>query len=126
MEEEKNIINIEEAKKEMNVEEKGINIEDITYRLEEMLDAMDNSICNIEKINNEQTELIEIIENSNKAEKFNDFVNDTKQQMDNMNNQKNQLILKKEILKQIIDKCKNDSEISKYISMLSYLIGLFK
>lgn len=123
---------MEEDNKVINInDKKGLNIEDICYRLEEMSDAMQNSIDNIDKINNQQGKLIEIIANVEKdieedKKEFKEFIEETKEQCENLNSQKSSLFVKKEILTQIVDKCKEDKEVSKYISMLAYVIGLFK
>ncbi len=124
MDEENKVINIDSVKK-------GVNIEDICYRLEEMITAMEQSIDNINKVNSQQNKLISIIEESEKdieedKREFTEFINETKEQLEKMEEQKSQLLVKKEILTQVVDKCKEDSEVSKFISMLSFVIGLFK
>lgn len=124
MEEENKVINI-------NEEKKGIDIEDIRYRLEEMEDSMQQSIDNIEKINKQQNKLISIIENYEKdieedKKEFVKFISETKEQIKQLEEQKNQLKVKKEILNLIIAECKENKLVSRFISMLSFVIGLFK
>lgn len=129
MEEENKVININEGKKEINIneEKKGIDIEDIRYRLEEMEDAMQQSIDNIEKINKQQNKLLDIIkEKEENAKEFEDFIEDTNKQIKQMEEQKNQLVIKKEVLTLIIAECKENKLVSRFISMLSFVIGLFK
>lgn len=56
-------------------------------RLQEMYDAMLNSIENAQKIIKEQDELINVIEESTKAEDFADFVKSMKEQTEDINKQ---------------------------------------
>ena len=103
-----------------------IEIEDLTYRLEEMSEAMDMSIANANKVAKEQALLIEVIKASDKADKFKDFVESCEKQIDSLKTQATALAMRNSILKQVVAKCKENKNISKAISMLLEALGVFK
>lgn len=118
-----------EEKEEKIIEESnkegGIEIKDILYRIEEMKDAMNNSIENINNVVSQQLTLTDIINSSDKKEEFENFIKDMEKQNEQLNVQKNVLIIRKELLSQVIERCKNDIEQSKTVSILAKAIGMF-
>lgn len=103
-----------------------IEIEDLTYRLEEMSEAMDVSIANANKVAKEQALLIEVIKASDKADKFEDFVESCEKQIESLKAQATALAMRNALLKQVVAKCKADENISKAVSMLLEALGVFK
>ena len=106
-------------------EKKEVEIQDYLYRFEEMVDGMDASLRNLKEVIEQQEELVKVVENSNKAEYFEEFIKDTKEQTENLKNQFAKLNFKKSVLEQVIERCKNDVEHSKTISMLSTALSIF-
>ena len=90
-----------------------------------MVDGMDASLKNLKEVIEQQEELVKVVENSDKAEYFEEFIKDTKEQTENLKNQFTKLSFKKSVLEQVIERCKNDVEHSKTISMLSTALSIF-
>lgn len=103
-----------------------IEIEDLTYRLEEMSEAMDMSIANANNVAKEQMLLVEVIKASDKADKFKDFIESCEKQIESLKAQATALAMRTALLKQVVTKCKADENISKAVSMLLEALGVFK
>ena len=108
--------------------ENKVEIEDYTYRFEEMKESMEESLKNLILVMEQQEKLNELINNSSDEDKeyFKDFIEDTNKQLDVLKQQKVKLFANIEILKQIIERIKADSEQAKTISMLATLLNLFR
>ena len=103
-----------------------IEIPDQNYRLAEMADAMDQSIANAKKVANEQALLMNIVTKSDKAKDFKDFVKQCEQQVNNINAQVTTLEIRSSLLKQVVEKCNDNEEISRVVSMLLKALGVFE
>ena len=105
-----------------------VEIEDYTYRFEEMKESMEESLKNLILVMEQQERLNKLINNSSDEDKeyFKDFIEDTNKQLDVLKQQKVKLFANIEILKQIIERIKADSEQAKTISMLATLLNLFR
>lgn len=108
--------------------ENKVEIEDYTYRFEEMKESMEESLKNLILVIEQQEKLNELINNSSDEYKeyFKNFIEDTNKQLDVLKQQKVKLFANIEILKQIIERIKADSEQAKTISMLATLLNLFR
>lgn len=108
--------------------ENKVEIEDYTYRFEEMKESMEESLKNLILVMEQQERLNKLINNSSDEDKeyFKDFIEDTNKQLDVLKQQKVKLFANIEILKQIIERIKADSEQAKTISMLATLLNLFR
>ena len=108
--------------------ENKVEIEDYTYRFEEMKESMEECLKNLILVMEQQEKLNELINNSSDEDKeyFKDFIEDTNKQLDVLKQQKVKLFANIEILKQIIERIKADSEQAKTISMLATLLNLFR
>lgn len=106
------------------VEEQGTN--DYIYRFEEMKDAMEASINNLDRVKEQQAKLIELVENSEQKEFFNEFLEDSKKQQENFDKQREALQIKISLLATLLERCHNDSNAAEIVSMLSEILGLFK
>ena len=108
--------------------ENKVEIEDYIYRFEEMKESMEESLKNLILVMEQQERLNKLINNSSDEDKeyFKDFIEDTNKQLDVLKQQKVKLFANIEILKQIIERIKGDSEQAKTISMLATLLNLFR
>ena len=108
--------------------ENKVEIEDYTYSFEEMKESMEESLKNLILVMEQQERLNKLINNSPNEDKeyFKDFIEDTNKQLDVLKQQKVKLFANIEILKQIIERIKGDSEQAKTISMLATLLNLFR
>ena len=128
--EENNIMEIENE--EIRQDKNEMTIEDYCYRYEEMKDSMEQSIFNINKVIDHQTDLINIVKNAivdyeeDKKKEFETFVEGLKEQNENYQNQIGLLNVRIQLLTQILDECKQNPDAAKLISMLSVVLGLFE
>ena len=107
-------------------EAKEQEVKDYTYRFEEMKDAMEASINNLDRVKEQQAKLIKLVENSDQKEFFAEFLEDSKKQQENFDKQREQLQIKIALLVTLLDKCKANKEIEEAIAILSEVLGLFK
>lgn len=107
-------------------EAKEQEVKDYTYRFEEMKDAMEASINNLDRVKEQQAELIKLVENSEQKEFFAEFLEDSKKQQENFDKQREQLQIKIALLVTLLDKCKANKEIEEAVATLSEVLGLFK
>ena len=107
-------------------EAKEQEVKDYTYRFEEMKDAMEASINNLDRVREQQAKLIKLVENSDQKEFFAEFLEDSKKQQENFDKQREQLQIKIALLVTLLDKCKANKEIEEAIAILSEVLGLFK
>ena len=126
---EENIIKTEE-----NVQEEtqtvGIELEDKCYRYQEMVDAISQSIINMNSIIKQQERLIEIVENAEYTDDeekshFEGFIKESKEQVESLKSQIETLKTKQGLLILVLQKCYEDSEYAKVVTMLSDALGIF-
>lgn len=96
------------------------------YRFEEMKDAMEASINNLDKVKEQQAKLLKIVESDKDAEYFKDFIEESKKQQENFEKQRNELEVKIALLVTLLDKCKANEEVSQAVYTLCEILGLFK
>lgn len=101
-------------------------MENKLYRLEEMVDAIEQSKDNIHEVVGQQMDLIEIVQNSEKAEEFEDFLKESQEQVDNLNKQYEQLSMKQEAVETLIKLCKASEDAELAFELLSTALGLFE
>lgn len=97
-------------------------VENQTYRLEEMIEAMKASIENISAVCGQQMKLIEVCQLSNYRDDFKDFVKEVYEQIDELNRQKSALEKKCQIISEVVELCHTDEVVSDAVSKL--LLGL--
>ena len=110
---------------EATINENENKTENVLYKFEEMADAMQKSIENIEKIVSQQVKLINVIENNNEDKSFDEFLVESKSQTEKLNEQLNVLKHRQETLLLVIKKCKEDEKCSEVLSLLSDALGMF-
>lgn len=112
-------------------EKQEVEIEDICYRFEEMIDGMDASLKNIGQVIKQQRGLVDIISTAihdyDEEEKkpYDELCKSTEEQTRNLVDQANTLLYKKSLIEEVVKRCKEDSEHSKTISILAKGLGLF-
>lgn len=106
--------------------QKQVELENQTYRLEEMSDAMKKSIDNAKKICEEQQLLIDVVRASEHSEKFDDFVKNVETQIEDINSQIETLTVRSSLLDQVVIICKESDEAAKMTSMLLKALGVFE
>lgn len=88
-------------------EQTKVSIVDYTYKFEELVDQMEESVTNAEKVINEQLELIKIVKKADEKEMFKQFTEQLQLSIDDqlakVNDCKERILL----VKQIIEMCKN-------------------
>lgn len=117
-----------ETKEENVSKPTGVNVElmDQTYRLEEMAEAMQQSVKNAMKVAKEQAMLIRVINKSNEAKNFVEFITDVEHQIEDINHQITTLNVRIGLLKQVVNICRNDDETTKVVAMLLKALGIFE
>ena len=106
--------------------QKKVELEDKTYRLEEMSEAMKQSIANAKKVREEQDELVNIVLESSKASKFRDFTKNMEQQIENINKQTETLSVRSALLDNVVKACKDDDKVAEIVTMLVTALGVFE
>ena len=122
--EESNILKFEGEN--VKTEATQVAIEDYCYRFDEMKDAMTASVDNISKIIKEQTRLIEIVEAAEDAKDFEQFINESKEQITSLDEQRSKLNRNIGLLTMLLDKCREDASHAETVSLLSEILGLFR
>lgn len=102
-----------------------IKIDDLTYRLEETLDAMSQSMMNLRNVKDQQIALLNLVRVSDQAEEFKEFLEESEEQLTRLNEQEAKLYTKIELLKQVIDAAKANEEIAKTTTLLLMSLGVF-
>lgn len=100
-------------------------MENYTYRFEELSDALKNSICDIDKVIKEQSELIDDLTKI-KKKKYENFINDIRKTIEKYTEQKELLTNKLELTQKIINDLKESNEKVEFLSNLSDCLGIFK
>lgn len=127
MSEEKVIKHDFSKEKKLNEQsEVQIELEDYTYRLEEMIDSMEASLANLVKVQAQQKALIDIVKNNNEDKMFDEFIKESEKQMQTLEQQRQILTIRKEIFKQVVDAAKANESIARNISMFCKALGMFE
>lgn len=100
--------------------------ESLTYRLEEMVDAMEESLDNLKRITEQQKLLIKVVEESEESENFKEFIEDSKKQIENFVEQNEKLTLKKQSIEEIVSECKADAKTDSIVTNLLTALGIFQ
>lgn len=100
--------------------------ENYVYRFEEMTQSMEASIKNIDKVSNEQEKLIEVIENSEEKDFFEEFLNESKEQLQNLKVQKETISNRLVYINEFIDLCRNNEDANKALTLLVKGLNLFE
>ena len=134
MENEK-IIKMPENEEE-NKNKTAVEIEDYCYRIVEMRDSIVDTISNIEDTIAKQDRLVEIvkkaleqnvIEIDEKEKKyFTSFCEDIEKSCQDYKQQIDKLIIKRNLLNELLKRCDNNSENAQLISILCEAFGIFK
>ena len=106
--------------------ENKIEITNNMYRFEEMVDSMKQSIDNIDKVINEQTDLIEMIESHDADKKFEEMCTKLREQLDTYKNQQDTLKHRCELLGYVVNTCKENEELTKLICTFATALGMFE
>lgn len=125
---EENVIkhDFSKEKKSKAQSEVQIELEDYTYRLEEMIDSMEASLANLVKVQAQQKALIDIVKNNNEDKTFDDFIKESEKQMQTLEQQRQILTIRKEIFKQVVAAAKSNEIIARNISMFCKALGMFE
>ena len=134
MENEK-IIKIQENEEE-NKNKTAVEIEDYCYRIVEMRDSIVDTISNIEDTIAKQDRLVEIVKKAleqnvieideKEKEYFVKFCADIEQSCQDYKQQIDKLIIKRNLLNELLKRCDNNSENAQLISILCEAFGIFK
>ena len=96
-----------------------------TYRLEEMLDSMKDSIDNIASVIAKQKRLLEIVGDSPDAEDFADFIEASEKQIEDYEEQKEKLLERKSKLDFVIKSAKENEATDTLVNNFMDAIGMF-
>ena len=121
---------------EENKNKTAVEIEDYCYRIVEMRDSIVDTISNIEDTIAKQDRLVEIvkkaleqnvIEIDEKEKKyFTSFCEDVEKSCQDYKQQIDKLIIKRNLLNELLKRCDNNSENAQLISILCEAFGIFK
>lgn len=101
------------------------NNDEKLLRLEEMGEAIDASLANLETILSQQHLLLKVVEDSEYADAFTEFISETKAQCSNLDEQKTKLIDKKLKLNSVLKACQ-DPEKAKLVLLVFETFGIFE
>ena len=102
-----------------------VTFEDKTYRLEEMCDAIDQSVVNINNVIKQQKKLISIVNHSKHKDEFKEFVRSCNNQVTNLQQQRDAINEEQAILKVVIDMCHNNEECKKAVMLVLTALRVF-
>lgn len=108
-----------------NKEKCKIAIEKLTYRLEEMSDSMQQSVDNALSVKHEQVLLIDCLSTSAQADTFKDLIESCKLQIDELEKQITTLCIRKQLLDNVVNECKQNEKIENIVSTLLKALGVF-
>ena len=103
-----------------------VTFEDKTYRLEEMCDAIDQSILNINNIIKQQKKLISIVNHSKHKDEFKEFVQSCHKQIENLQTQRDAIAEEKTLLNVVIDMCHNNEDSKKAVTLVLTALRVFE
>lgn len=134
MENEK-IIKMQESEEE-NKNKTAVEIEDYCYRIVEMRDSIVDTISNIENTIAKQDRLVEIVKKAleknvieideKEKEYFVKFCDDVEKSCQDYKQQISTLIIKRNLLNELLKRCDKNSENAQLISILCEAFGIFK
>ena len=92
-------------------------MESKVYRLEELVESIEESINNLLKIKEQQSDLIDVIK-KNAKRKFKDFIEASENQLKEADEKIKNLENQKDNIKIIIEKAKNDNSFDEFLSLV--------
>lgn len=95
------------------------------YRIEEIIESINGSILNIEKVIEQQTELCNVINNSESKEYFKEFVEDLKKDTDDKVNQLDKLLKKRQQYDSLLITMKQDVDLDLFATKVFEALGIF-
>ena len=121
---------------EENKNKTAVEIEDYCYRIVEMRDSIVDTISNVEDTIAKQDRLVEIVKKAleqnvieiDKKEKkyFTSFCEDIEKSCQDYKQQIDKLIIKRNLLNELLKRCDNNAENAQLISILCEAFGIFK
>lgn len=96
-----------------------------TYLLIETADEMEQTIEHIDKVIDEQNELVEVINSNEKAEKFKSFCEVLTLETNATLEQRDSLSSRLQMLNNIIFECQNDEKIANMITLFCKAFNVF-
>lgn len=99
---------------------------DLTYRLDEMSEAIADSMKNIEHVISEQEGLNALISDIDKEKRFEGFCKSLIESTNQLKSQLNELSTRKELIVKLIDKVRSDSNNKETFTLMCKAFGLFK
>lgn len=100
--------------------------ENKVFMFNEMAEAMGKSIENIEQVISDQELLLQVLEESNHVERFADFIEANKKQLENLQKQYDELKTRKKKLEQVMFNAKHNITVEHVLELLIDALGLFK
>lgn len=94
-------------------------------RLDEMVDAIEKSLANLEQVMNQQAMLIDVVEASDKKEMFEEFIVETKEQLENLESQKSTLLSRKAKLEVLLEAAKEAEKLDVILCVFD-AFGIFE
>lgn len=95
------------------------------YRIEEIIESINSSVLNIEKVIEQQTELCNVINNSESKEYFKEFVEDLKKDTDDKVNQLDKLLKKRQQYDSLLITMKQDVDLDLFATEVFDALGIF-
>lgn len=95
------------------------------YRLIEMYESMNESIQNVEKVKEEQTLLIDVLEKCDESDKFEELIDQLKQQLENLNEQLSTLKFRTSRLNEVNTLVDTRQDCADVVNALIDAFGLF-
>ena len=99
------------------MEKKKVKNDSVCYKLEEMLDNINETIDNINTLLRDQKELIDLCE-EHKKDRFKDLIEQLKSQDEGYEEKLKSLIQKKNSITEIITKAKSDKNYDAFLTLV--------
>ena len=98
---------------------------DKVYRLSEMIDSMDQSAQNAEKVIEEQKLLVKILSESDHADRFEEFIKENNEAMDHSTERLDVLKHRADILREVVSMCEK-KQIKNVVNMMLEGLAVFE
>ena len=99
--------------------------EDRVYRLSEMIDSMDQSAQNAEKVIDEQKLLVKILSESDHADKFEQFIKENGEAMEHSSERLDLLKHRADLLREVVQLCEK-KQIKSVVNMILEGLAVFE
>ena len=107
------------------LENKTSELKGQAYRLIELRDAMEASHENLCKVMADQQDLLQLVKTNDKDHKFDDFIKESEDQLENLSKQATELERRTIIMTKVVEKMYSTKEFNDFTEMMLDGLGVF-